>query len=515
MAEDAVAARFYNAAEDLIGRNLKAGRGGKTAVIDSGGSYTYQELADRIERFANAIRAVGVLPEQRVILALHDTIDFPTAFLGAIWAGAIPVPINTRLAPRDYAYILSDSRAEALFVSDNLIDSVLSEVGAEPRHVVVSGAYVAGRQSFADFIAAPGDDTAPEETTPDDLCFWLYTSGTTGMPKGAVHLHSHLMESANLYAVPMLGISEEDVVYSAAKLFFAYGLGNGLTFPFAVGATAILLEGPPAPAAVCQIIREHKPTLFFGVPTLYGMLLASKDLPAGEEHALRLCVSAGEALPEELLNRWKQRTGTEILDGLGSTEMLHIFISNRIGEIVPGATGKAVPGYELRLVDENGAHCKPGEMGILEVSGPTAAVMYWNQRTKSIDTFRGAWTRTGDKYVADENGVYTYCGRNDDMMKVGGIYVSPFEVEGALLKHEAVLEVAVVGHPDHDGLIKPKAYVVLAEGVDASDTLTEDLTAFVKKDLASFKYPRWIIYADELPKTATGKIQRFKLRETA
>jgi len=313
----------------------------------------------------------------------------------------------------------------------------------------------------------------------------------------------------------MLGISEEDVVYSAAKLFFAYGLGNGLTFPFAVGATAILLEGPPAPAAVCEIIREHKPTLFFGVPTLYGMLLASRDLPGADEHAMRLCVSAGEALPEELLNRWKTRTGTDILDGLGSTEMLHIFISNRIGEVVPGATGKAVPGYSLRLVDESGALCKPGEMGILEVSGPTSAVMYWNQRGKSIDTFRGAWTRTGDKYVADENGVYTYCGRNDDMMKVGGIYVSPFEVEGALLKHEAVLEVAVVGHPDHDGLVKPKAYVVLAEGIDASDALTEDLIAFVKKDLASFKYPRWIIYADELPKTATGKIQRFKLRETA
>lgn len=515
MAENAGAARFYNAAEDLIGRNLTAGRGGKKAVIDSGGSYTYQELADRVQRFANAIRAAGVLPEQRVILALHDTIDFPTAFLGAIWAGVIPVPINTRLASRDYAYILADSRAEALFVSDNLIEAVLSEVGTEPRHVVVSGADVAGRQSFADFIAAPGSDTAPAETTPDDLCFWLYTSGTTGMPKGAVHLHSHLMESANLYAVPMLGISEHDTVYSAAKLFFAYGLGNGLTFPFAVGATAILLEGPPAPAAVCEIIREHKPTLFFGVPTLYGMLLASRDLPGADEHAMRLCVSAGEALPEELLNRWKTRTGTDILDGLGSTEMLHIFISNRIGEVVPGATGKAVPGYSLRLVDESGALCKPGEMGILEVSGPTSAVMYWNQRGKSIDTFRGAWTRTGDKYVADENGVYTYCGRNDDMMKVGGIYVSPFEVEGALLKHEAVLEVAVVGHPDHDGLVKPKAYVVLAEGIDASDALTGDLIAFVKKDLASFKYPRWIIYSNELPKTATGKIQRFKLRETA
>lgn len=515
MAENAGAARFYNAAEDLIGRNLRAGRGGKIAVIDSSGTHTYQELATRVERFANAIRAAGILPEQRVILALHDTVDFPTAFLGAIWAGAIPVPVNTRLAARDYAYILSDSRAEALFVSDNLIDAVLSEVETPPRHVVVSGADAAGRTSFADFIAAPGNDTAPAETSPDDLCFWLYTSGTTGMPKGAVHLHSHLMESANLYALPTLGISEQDIVYSAAKLFFAYGLGNALTFPFAVGATAILLEGPPDPASVCRIIREHRPTLFFGVPTLYGMLLASKDLPKAGEHALRLCVSAGEALPEDLLNRWRARTNTDILDGLGSTEMLHIFVSNQVGEIVPGATGKAVPGYQLRLLDENGNPCKPGEMGILEVSGPTAAVMYWNQRGKSIDTFRGAWTRTGDKYVADENGVYTYCGRNDDMMKVGGIYVSPFEVEGALLKHQAVLEAAVVGHPDHDGLVKPKAYVVLAEGVEESDDLTADLTAFVKQDLASFKYPRWIVYTDQLPKTATGKIQRFKLRETA
>ncbi|UUX51396.1 benzoate-CoA ligase family protein [Nisaea acidiphila] len=512
MAQDAGAARFYNAAEDLIGRNLKAGRGDKIAVIDGGGSYTYSDIAERVERFANAIRAAGVLPEQRVVLALHDSVDFPTAFLGAIRAGAIPVPVNTRLAARDYAYILADSRAEALFVSANLKDLVLGEAEV-PRHVIVSGGE--GEGSFAAFLETPGDDTAPAETTPDDMCFWLYTSGTTGMPKGAVHLHSHLMLTAELYAVQTLGISEADTVYSAAKLFFAYGLGNGLTFPFAVGATAILLEGPPDPASVSRIIRENKPTVFFGVPTLYGMLLASKDLPEQGDHALRLCVSAGEALPEELLNRWRKRVGTEILDGIGTTEMLHIFLSNRQGEVVPGATGKAVPGYELRLVDDEGNVCKPGEMGVLEVSGPTAAVMYWNQRAKSLDTFRGPWTRTGDKYVADENGVYTYCGRNDDMMKVGGIYVSPFEVEGALLKHEAVLEAAVVGHPDHDGLIKPKAFVVLSEGVEASDALTENLTAFVKNDLATYKYPRWIIYADTLPKTATGKIQRFKLRETA
>lgn len=513
MAENAGAARFYNAAEDLIGRNLEAGRGGKTAVIDGSGSYTYQQLSDRVERFANALRAAGIRREQRVVLALHDTIDFPIAFLGAIRAGVIPVPVNTRLAARDYAFILSDSRAEALFVSANLKDGVLSEANA-PRLVVVSGGESGGQTSFADFLATPGSDTAPADTVPDDMCFWLYTSGTTGMPKGAVHLHSHLVATADLYAIPTLGISERDTVYSAAKLFFAYGLGNGLTFPFAVGATTILLEGPPDPASVSRILREQKPTIFFGVPTLYGMLLASKDLPGQGEHAMRLCVSAGEALPEELLNRWRKRVGPEILDGLGSTEMLHIFLSNRIDEVHPGSSGKAVPGYELRLINDEGELCNPGEMGILEVSGPTAAIMYWNQRAKSVDTFRGPWTRTGDKYVADENGVYTYCGRNDDMMKVGGIYVSPFEVEGALLKHEAVLEAAVVGHPDHDGLVKPKAYVVLVEGVEESAALTEDLTAFVKADLATYKYPRWIIFTDTLPKTATGKIQRFKLRET-
>lgn len=506
----------YNAAVDLIGRNIKAGRGDKTAFIDHAGEHSYADVERLSNRAANMLRALGLHMEQRVLMCMLDTVDFPACFLGAIKAGIVPVPVNTRLTPKEYAFMLDDSRARCLIVSDALYPTLAPQLAGRPflEHVIVAGEPNEGAAHLATLMQAQPEDFAAAPTVADDICFWLYTSGTTGMPKGAVHLHSHLAATADLYASQVLGIREDDVVFSAAKLFFAYGLGNALTFPMSVGATTVLHAGPPDPKSVNAILRDRRPSIFYGVPTLFGMLLASDDLPGKGEHGLRICTSAGEALPADILRRWKERTGVDIIDGIGSTEMLHIFLSNRPDDIRPGTTGKPVPGYELRLVDDNGHVLGPGEMGALEVAGPTAAVMYWNQREKSRDTFLGRWTRTGDKYTVDDDGYFAYAGRNDDMLKVGGIYVSPFEVEGAILKHDKVLEAAVVGHPDPDGLIKPKAFVVPREGVEPSDVLAKELIEFVAGELAAYKRPRWVEFATELPKTATGKIQRFKLRAT-
>ncbi|MBT5266306.1 MAG: benzoate-CoA ligase family protein [Rhodospirillaceae bacterium] len=515
MADQALAeSNTYNAAEDLIGRNLAAGRGDKTAFIDASGAHTFGDVERGTNRFAHVLGTMGLSREARVLLVLDDTVDFPICFLGAMKAGVVSVPANTRSTARDYAYIAADCRAEAIIVSEALLSVVLEEITPADRpRIVVSGADAHGHALLAELLAVEPEEFKTVATTRDDMCFWLYTSGTTGGPKGVVHLHSHLIDTADLYARPVLGINETDIVYSAAKLFFAYGLGNALTFPMAVGATAVLLDEPPVPNVVVDLLRREQVTIFYGVPTLYGMILAGDDLPGPGEHAIRLCVSAGEALPPDLLRRWRERTGTDILDGIGTTEMLHIFISNRLGEVHPGTTGRAVDGYELRLLDDENNEVGPGEIGVLEVSGPTSGLMYWNQRAKTKDTFRGPWTRTGDKYTRDENGIFTYCGRNDDMLKVGGIYVSPFEVEAALVSHEAVLEAAVVGQLDQDELVKPKAFVVLNQGVEASEATAAMLRDFVKNDLAAYKYPRWIEFLEDLPKTATGKIQRFKLRD--
>lgn len=505
----------FNAAVDLIDHNLTAGRGAKTAYIDSGGSHSYQQLSDNVNRAANALRENGIRPEQRVILCLNDTVDFPICFLGAIKAGIIPVPVNTRLTPKEYDFILEDSRAVALIVSQDLLPAFTSHLEKHPEleAIIISGGAGDGYPALAPLLEEQPTDFAAARTTRDDMCFWLYTSGTTGMPKGTVHLHGNLRATADLYAKDTIGVREEDIMFSAAKLFFAYGLGNGLTFPLSVGATTLLLEGPPTAEAVSNILKTQAPTIFYGVPTLFGMLLASGLLPRSGEHSLRFCTSAGEALPAEILARWQKRLGVAILDGIGSTEMLHIFISNRPGDVRPGSTGKPVTGYSVRLTGDDGLPVAPGEMGALEISGPSSGLMYWNRRKKSLETFQGPWTRAGDKYRMDEDGYYIYCGRTDDMLKVGGIYVSPFEVEAALIEHEAVLEVAVIGMADADNLIKPKAVIVPQQANFDQDALAEELKQFVKDRLAAFKYPRWIEFVDELPKTATGKIQRFKLRE--
>jgi len=509
--------RDYNAAHDLIERNLRANRAGKVAYIDDQGSYTYGELAERANCWANALTGLGLQMDQRVLLCLLDTIDFPTAFLGAIKAGIVPIAANTMLTAADFEYMLKDSRARALVVSEPLLPVFTPLLGRFPalKHVIVSGKNSAGHLSFSSLLAQSSAvfDAAP--TTADDACFWLYSSGSTGLPKGTVHAHSSMILTAELYARPVLGIQESDLVFSAAKLFFAYGLGNALSFPLAVGATAVVMAERAAPPAVFARLRKHQPTIFYGVPTLYAAMLASPELPRREELRLRRCVSAGEALPQDIGRRWSERFGVDILDGLGSTEMLHIFLSNRPGDVRYGTSGKAVPGYALRVVDENGADLAPGQQGELLVSGPTSADYYWNNRERSRSTFLGAWTRSGDKYTVNEEGYYVYAGRTDDMLKVSGMYVSPIEVESALITHQAVLEAAVVGKEDDQKLVKPLAFVVLKPGSQGSEKLAEELKQHIKARLAPHKYPRWIEFVNDLPKTATGKIQRFKLRELA
>jgi benzoate-CoA ligase family protein len=510
--------RVYNFASDVLERNLKAGRAGKPAFIDPRGTWTYGQLAERIERFGAVLRSIGVRREERIVLAVLDTIDWPTAFLGAIKAGVIPIPVNTLMTADDYRFMLADSRAKLLVVSESLLPKFENVIGSSPdlAHVIVSGEGAHGHPNFDDLLAGVKADPYTAPTTCDDMCFWLYTSGSTGRPKGAVHVHSSLRLTAELYATGVLGLKETDVCYSVAKLFFAYGLGNSLTFPLSVGATTILSPDRPTPDGVARILRQHAVTVFYAVPTFYAAFLSSPDADERSGINLRYSVSAGEALPPDVGRRWKERFGVDILDGIGSTEMLHIFLSNYPGDVKYGTTGSPVPGYDIRLIDDDGKLIEhEGEMGELQVRGPTNALMYWNNRERTRQTFLGEWTRSGDKYVRDEEGYYVYCGRRDDMLKVGGIYVSPFEVEVALCTHPEVLEAAVVAWPDEQELIKPKAFVVLKSAKNAREDLARALQDHVKASLAPYKYPRWVEFRTELPKTATGKIQRFKLRAEA
>ena len=524
----------YNAAADFVDRHLGEGRGDKIAFIDDTQVLTYAALAERVNRAGCLLRSLGVQPEQRVLLLLQDTVTFPVLFFGAIKIGAVPVPVNTLLTTEDYARILQDSRARVLVVSAAVWPRVAPCLrGPQPAltHVLLdgeiaeSGSGSGARVGEADavplplqaLLAAASAELTPAPTTADDPCFWLYTSGSTGRLKAAVHAQSDMRYTAVHYGVSVLGLREDDVVFSAAKLFFAYGLGNALSFPLHVGATAVLMAERPTPAAVFARLRTHRPTVFYGVPTLYAALLADPgtDLAQATGGRLRACVSAGEALPAEVGRRFAARTGVDILDGIGSTELLHIFLSNRPGDVRYGTTGRPVPGYEVKLLDEHGAEVGPGEIGDLWVSGASSATHYSGRRALSQRTFCGRWTRTGDHYLRDESGCYVYQGRSDDMLKVSGQYVSPFEVESALTSHPAVLEAAVIACLDEHGLTKPKALVVLKiplPDTDAGAALCEELQIFVKQRLTPHKYPRWIEFVTELPKTATGKIQRFKLR---
>ena len=504
----------FNFAQHLIATN--AGRANKTALIDDVGSLTYGELTDQIRRFAGGLKAMGLKREERVLLLMQDSTDWVVAFLGSLYAGVVPVAVNTLLTVEDYAFMLSNSRAQAALVSSTLLPTLqtaLDLVKTEVRHVVVSRpvAELAQGQFNMAQLLAQSPPALPAQTLADEPAFWLYSSGSTGKPKGTVHSQGNLYWTAELYGSGVLQLRESDVVFSAAKLFFAYGLGNALTFPLSAGASVVLMAERPTPQATFKRLVDHQPTVFYGAPTGYGGMLASPDLPSKNAVALRLCSSAGEALPRDIGERWSAHFGCEIIDGIGSTEMLHVFLSNRPGDVRYGTTGKAVPGYEVQLRNEDGSVVtNDNEIGDLYIQGPSAALMYWNNREKTRDTFQGVWTKSGDKYTRDADGYYTYAGRNDDMLKVSGIYVSPFEVEATLVQHPAILEAAVIGKEDTDGLTKTKAFIVLKQG----QSLTEaEVKAFVKERLAPYKYPRFIEFVAELPKTATGKIQRFRLRD--
>ena len=515
-----------NAVDHFIDRHEREGRGGATAFRDPWRSLSYGELAAATRRFAGALRAAGVARERRIALLLLDTIDFPVAFWGALRAGVVPVPINTLLTHDMVGYILADSRADALVISAPLAQPLLPVLHsiADLRRIIVArpdGGATATlddpRQiAFGDFLAG-GDPDAPTAATPaDETAFWLYSSGSTGAPKGVRHVHGSLRATADTYGAQVLEIRAGDVMFSAAKAFHAYGLGNSLTFPMAAGASAVLLPDRPTPDAVLDVMQRHQPTMFGGVPTLYASLLANPRIgPGAGSQRLRRCISAGEALPADIGRRWHDMVGVDILDGIGSTEMLHIFVSNRAEDLRYGTSGKPVPGYEAVILDEHGGRVANGEAGELVVRGPSSAEGYWNQRDKTRRTFRGEWTHTGDTYIRDADGYFRFCGRTDEMLKVSGVWVSPFEVEEALISHPAVLESAVVGALDHDGLTKPKAFVVLQDAARRQDaeTVKELLKTHVKERIGVWKYPRWIEFVDGLPKTATGKIQRFRLRE--
>ncbi|HET7875704.1 MAG TPA: benzoate-CoA ligase family protein [Methylomirabilota bacterium] len=510
-----IPARF-NAATFFVDRHVAEGRGGKVAFIYEDTPLTYAGLQELVNRSGNALLDLGVRPEQRVVCLLLDSPAFLGAFWGAIKIGAIPIPVNTMMRGQDYLYFLNDSRAPVAVISEPLLAEagpVLAQA-THLRHVVVVGKASGKQIAWDDWIAKASTTLEVVETSKDDAAFWLYSSGSTGRPKGAVHLQHDMVVCADSYAVQVLGMTDKDRTLSAAKLFFAYGLGNGMYFPLRVGGQAVLYPHRPMPEAMFELISRHRPTLFFGVPTLYAAMLQVKEAEKRFDlSSLRFCVSAGEALPEELYKRWRERFGVEILDGIGTTEILHIFLSNRPGKARPGSSGLPVPGYECSIVDEEGRPVPPGEIGNLRVKGDSTMAYYWNQHEKTKDTLFGHWIQTGDKYYQDPDGYFWYCGRADDMLKVGGIWVSPVEVESTLIGHPAVLEAAVVGHEDTDKLVKPKAFVVLKDGHTASPALEADLKNFVKDKIAPYKYPRWIEFVSELPKTATGKIQRFKLRQ--
>lgn len=506
----------YNASS-ILDDNLEAGRGDKVAIYIGDETYTYAQLAAMANRTGNALRGLGVEMENRVLMLLLDTPQFPATFFGAIKIGAVPIPTNTVMQPADYEYFLNDSRAKVAVVSGSLY-RLIRPIRANCKYlkhvVVVDGD---GQPDCIDWrtwtdAASPELDAA--ETCRDDVCFWLYSSGSTGFPKGVVHLQHDIAFTAQHYAGGVLGMTGDDVCFSASKLFHAYGLGNNMTFPYSVGASTVLFPGRPVADAVFETIHRHRPTLFFSVPTMYAAMLVDPDAEKKYDlRTVRLCISAAEALPAEIYRQWKERFGLDILDGIGSTEMLHIFISNRPGHVKPGSSGQVVHGYEARINDEKGHDVGPGKIGDLLVRGDSAGAYYWNKHEKSKFTMRGDWLYTGDKYHLDEDGYFWYLGRSDDMLKVGGAWVSPFEVENALAEHPAVLESAVVGAKDDAGLVKTKAYIILKDGHAGSTELVKEIQEFVKTRIAAHKYPRMIQFVTDLPKTATGKIQRYQLRD--
>lgn len=507
-----------NAASVLIDSHVAAGRGEKTAILCGDAAVSYRDLGRNVNRVGNVLRRLGVRMEERVAILAPDSPEWVYAFFGAMKIGAVAIPLNTMLLPKDYQYLLDDSRARALVVDASLLGSItpIREKLRHLEHVLVVRGEAPGYPRLEHLMGEVDACLEPADTSKDDMAFWLYSSGTTGFPKGAVHLHHDMLVAADLYALATLGLQESDVTFSVARLFFAYGLGNGLYFSLRAGATTILVPERPTPEKVYETIEKHQPTVFYSVPTNYA---ATLHLAEKEGHAslgrVRMCVSAGEPLPKHLYEKWLERFGVEILDGIGSTEILHIFISNRPGQVRPGSTGQVVPGYEAKILDDAGSPIGPHEVGTLWIKGDSIATTYWNKHEVSKNTFCGHWINTHDKFLMDEDGYFWYAGRTDDMMKVSGQAVWPSEIEALLQQHSLVLESGVVGMADPDGLIKPIAYVVLKDGHAPTRALAAELQEFVKRRTAPHKYPRAVVFVETLPKTATGKIQRFKLRELA
>jgi benzoate-CoA ligase family protein len=506
-------APVFNLAVPMVDRHLDEGRGGKVAIRTVNGDVTYAELAERVNRCGNALLDNGLKPGQRMPMIVKDCPEFIYLFYGAVKAGIVPIPLNTLLRTPDYQYIIEDSGGAGLAYSPEYageVEPALAAMAKKPSLIFKTE----GTGGLGEMMEKASATLDPAPSTADGECFWLYSSGSTGRPKGAVHHQRDALVNAEYYGVGITGIDENDTVFSAAKLFFAYGLGNAMNFPLWVGATTVLSDRIPSPAMTFEMIEQFRPTIYFGVPTLYAAQLRALETATPDLSSLRLTISAGETLPADIYRRWIKRTGVTVLDGWGSTECTHIVISNRRDDHRPGSSGQAVPGYEARLVGDDGKDVPDGEIGRLMIRGRSICVQYWNQPEKTAATIKGEWIDTGDTYIRDADGWFTYCGRSDDMIKVGGIWCSPAEIEARLIEHPSVLEAAVVGRADDDELTKPEAYIILNDPSDASDELSAALLDHCKSGLARYKYPRWIHFVEDLPKTATGKIQRFQLRQS-
>ncbi|MDT3698382.1 MAG: benzoate-CoA ligase family protein [Thermincola sp.] len=509
-----MAENIYNAAVELVDRNIDKGYADKIAIYYREQEISYGELFRQVNKAGNAFKGLGIQIENRVLLLLPDCPHFFYAFLGAIKAGAVAVPVNTLSRPQDYFYVLNDSRAKVLVIAAellHLVEPVLDQV-KYLQHIVVVGEAKEGQVSYDNFITGQPEELSPAETCADDVAFWIYSSGTTGAPKGVVHLQHDMIYAAETYPREILALTPDDIIYSTSKLFFAYGLGNSLYFPLRSGAAAVLCPDRPDPRVVIDTITKYRPTIFFSVPTTYNALLQADIENPEAFRNLRICVSSGEPLPEILFTRWKERFDIEIVDGMGCSELCNTIVTNRPGAVVPGSAGRILTGYEARIIDENGNVLPSGEAGTLQLKGDSVAAGYWNQHEKTKESFAGHWFTSGDRFYMDEAENLYYVGRADDMIKAGGIYVSPIEVEGAIMKHDAVSECGVIGKKDDNGLSKPQAFIVLKAGFQASAQLEKELQEFVKEKIAHYKYPRWIRFVSELPKGPTGKIQRYKLR---
>ena len=503
---------LYNAATTFVDENIAQGRGGKIAIYYEDQKITYQEVFEKVNRTGNALRDLGIEIENRVLLILPDSPAFAYSFFGAIKIGAVAVPTNPGMFAKDYEYLINDSRARAIIVHESVLPEIEKIWNKTPflKRVIVVGAAHGKALPYEKVIARASDKLDAEKTTKDDVCFWGYTSGSTGSPKGAVHLQHDMITITDLFVKPVLKMSSDDLCFSASKMFFSYGLGNSLYFPFRFGASTVLWPEKPDPEKILQVIERYRPTFFFSVPTLYARFLRVQK--KYDLSSLRICLSSGEPLPPALFHQWKDSTGLELLDVVGSTEAAHDFLANRPGRAQAGSSGEVTPAFEAKIVDDDGRELPIGDVGNLMVKGDANSPYYWNKHDQTKRTMQGEWLKTGDTYYCDGEGYYWYCGRSDDMMKVGGLWVSPIEIENTLMEHPAVLESGVIGDTDADGLLKPKAFVLLKSEFKPSPELRVELQNHVKSKLAPYKYPRWVEFVDDLPKTVTGKIQRFRLR---